>query len=610
MSVTEKWSTGEDSNGRCLLRNIDEPRSSRRSFDRNDEKIFLVPSTPTIIIDKFKLSMKKRKRRQSDIISVYGLNSSTIETKKKKRILKVESLISLLSPAKAMNKFGTTALQKSLSGVHISSPKVITRPQYEQDKTASSSPNFNISLRSRRSISISPSQFTTPPRSVTPKRKWVSRRSSSRLWSENVKIEDMKELKERLSKRELRRQESIYELYQGEVDMVEDLDLVTTTYRHSLLHLGILSVVELRQIFGRMHTLLPLHQDLSMKLAALKNSDSVTDSVGEALLSWVPGLKRYTEYCSNLVYSKEVVDSKRALDSRFQDFLQRCLESPFSRKLDLWSFLDVPRSRLVKYPLLMRNILKSTPEGHIDVELIPAAIKKVEEVIMEVDRCTGETKCSFYMNKLYHVDEQQLIPELETAQTLTCSGVLRNNRGTKLHTFLFDTVLVLTRAVVSNKDHVTSYQVYKQPIPTDKLVVEVLTDGQVKIGSFKSAFSSHQISRNLFKVVCKNVTQLTSYILQANDEHDKKQWLMAFERVSSGIVYPEARRQLKRSGVGDGFNDSSLFAFNQSSILRPRNRNSVPLRKCNKPSLNATLGTGIENIIPEDILMSSVSMYV
>lgn len=57
-----------------------------------------------------------------------------------------------------------------------------------------------------------------------------------------------------------------------------------------------------------------------------------------------------------------------------QDFLQRCLESPFSRKLDLWSFLDIPRSRLVKYPLLLKEILRHTPKDHPDIHILQEAV--------------------------------------------------------------------------------------------------------------------------------------------------------------------------------------------------------------------------------------------
>lgn len=89
----------------------------------------------------------------------------------------------------------------------------------------------------------------------------------------------------------------------------------------------------------------------------------------------LPGLNAYRGYCSNQLAAKALLDQKKQ-DPRVQDFLQRCLESPFSRKLDLWSFLDIPRSRLVKYPLLLKEILRHTPKDHLDVQLLEKAVSE------------------------------------------------------------------------------------------------------------------------------------------------------------------------------------------------------------------------------------------
>lgn len=87
----------------------------------------------------------------------------------------------------------------------------------------------------------------------------------------------------------------------------------------------------------------------------------------------LPYLNSYDSYCSNQVAAKALLDHKKQ-DHRVQDFLQRCLESPFSRKLDLWHFLDIPRSRLVKYPLLLREILRHTPNDHPDQQHLEEAV--------------------------------------------------------------------------------------------------------------------------------------------------------------------------------------------------------------------------------------------
>jgi len=89
-----------------------------------------------------------------------------------------------------------------------------------------------------------------------------------------------------------------------------------------------------------------------------------------------PTLSPYNEYCANQADAKETLDAVVNREDRVRDFLQRCLESPFSRKLDLWSYLDLPRSRLVKYPLLLKAIHKVTPQDHPDSSLLAKAVSE------------------------------------------------------------------------------------------------------------------------------------------------------------------------------------------------------------------------------------------
>jgi hypothetical protein len=55
----------------------------------------------------------------------------------------------------------------------------------------------------------------------------------------------------------------------------------------------------------------------------------------------VPKLEVYVVHCGNQVRAKSVLDDKRSTDPRVEDFLTRCLESPFSRRLDVWSYLGI-----------------------------------------------------------------------------------------------------------------------------------------------------------------------------------------------------------------------------------------------------------------------------
>lgn len=81
----------------------------------------------------------------------------------------------------------------------------------------------------------------------------------------------------------------------------------------------------------------------------------------------------------------------------------------------------------------------------------------------------------------------------------------------KLYIFLFQDILVLTRPVTRNERH--SYQVYRQPIPIQELVLEDLQDGDVRMGgSFRGAFSNSDKGKNTcFKIVSIIINSVLIY---------------------------------------------------------------------------------------------------
>lgn len=345
-----------------------------------------------------------------------------------------------------------------------------------------------------------------------------AKRRSSTLWSETLDGS----MKQSLTSREIRRQEAIYEMSRGEQDLIEDLKLARKAYHDPMLKLSIMSEEELTHIFGDLDAYIPLHEDLLKRIGKATKPGGTVEHVGHILVNWLPGLNAYKGYCSNQLAAKALLDQKKQ-DPRVQDFLQRCLESPFSRKLDLWSFLDIPRSRLVKYPLLLKEILRHTPKDHPDVQLLEEAILIIQGVLSDINVKKGESECQYYIDKLEYLDEKQKDPRIEASKMLLCHGELKNKNGHKLYIFLFQDILVLTRPVTRNERH--SYQVYRQPIPVQELVLEDLQDGDVRMGgSFRGAFGNSDKAKNIFRVRFQDPSPGQSHTLQANDVFHKQQW--------------------------------------------------------------------------------------
>ncbi|OPJ72094.1 rho guanine nucleotide exchange factor 3 isoform C [Patagioenas fasciata monilis] len=388
------------------------------------------------------------------------------------------------------------------------------KPLSRVTSLASLIPPRSISFRS----DSRPDLFSPRPwaRNVAPAH---TKRRDSKLWSEtfDVCVNPM------LTSKEIKRQEAIFELAQGEEDLIEDLKLAKKAYHDPMLKLSIMTEQELNQIFGTLDSLIPLHEDLLRRLQEVRKPDGSTEHVGHILVGWLPCLNSYDSYCSNQVAAKALLDHKKQ-DHRVQDFLQRCLESPFSRKLDLWNFLDIPRSRLVKYPLLLREILRHTPNDHLDQQHLEEAINIIQGIVAEINVKTGESECQYYKERLIYLEDGQRDALIDNSRVLCCHGELKNNRGVKLHVFLFEEVLVLTRAVAQGEQ--LCFQLYRPPLPLRDLLLEELQDGEVRLGgSLRGAFSNNERIKNFFRVSLKSGSQSQSHSLQANDSFSKQQWL-------------------------------------------------------------------------------------
>ncbi|XP_011416553.3 rho guanine nucleotide exchange factor 3 isoform X1 [Magallana gigas] len=527
-----------------------------------DENVFRLPEVKDekksrrhsiigIGFDIPKLGKRKRKQADEDSISIQSYDPNKSKKKLRKSMLRVSSIANLLSPSKSIKQ--EKEFQRSISFKVPPSP--VTKHNVTPYKAPQPSP---------------------------------AKRRLSRTWSEMMST--VGHIPIQLTHRDIKRQEAIYELYQGENDLVEDLTIVKKTYRDSMEKLQLMTEWELEQIFGPVDKLIPIHEELASGLQNQRLPDGTTRDIGSLLVDWVQKLKDYIPFCANQVFGKALLDEKKN-DPAVDDFLQRCQDSPFSRKLDLWTLLDGARGKFIKYPLLLKAIHKYTCDTDEDKEYLLEAIKIVEKIISEADHKTGEAKCKYYAGRISFLYEEEKCEALENSTMLVCNGSLKNNKGSKLHIFLFNKVLVATRLVTQNGHQ--GYQVYRQPIPVEELVVEDLKDGEVKVGSFRSAFGSGQTAKNVLRVGFVDGGKGQSHTLIATDQHDKRQWLQCLNSILKTVKKPATTSNedplgLRPDPVGQSSeSDTELQPFPEADLQSLSEEESEDLSSEGSPGENS-----------------------
>lgn len=160
--------------------------------------------------------------------------------------------------------------------------------------------------------------------------------------------------------------------------------------------------------------------------------------------------KMIVNYCGAQPLLQESIDEERKSNKALDTFLDEVkFHSPASRGLDLGQLLVKPVQRLCKYPLLLQELLKCTPEAHEDRAGLTEAIAKTNAVVGAINdgRKTLET---FAKIADLAADLKHDVPDfdiLQRGRTFIregpCVKVTESGKRSKLTVLLFDDVLIV-----------------------------------------------------------------------------------------------------------------------------------------------------------------------
>ncbi|EST09433.1 Dbl homology (DH) domain protein [Kalmanozyma brasiliensis GHG001] len=162
------------------------------------------------------------------------------------------------------------------------------------------------------------------------------------------------------------------------------------------------------------------------------NEESETDRVGQVFLKMMPRIEQvYSAYCSRHEVSMARLQELLSTQPKVGSFLSECTRAAraYTNAWDLSSLLIKPVQRVLKYPLLLSQILASTSAKHPDSESLSAAsveIQKVADNINEVKKrkdlveqiVSGKTTKRTTSQRMQHGATKKLLRRQEKVKKL------------------------------------------------------------------------------------------------------------------------------------------------------------------------------------------------
>uniref|UniRef100_A0A669ENY9 Dynamin-binding protein n=1 Tax=Oreochromis niloticus TaxID=8128 RepID=A0A669ENY9_ORENI len=182
-----------------------------------------------------------------------------------------------------------------------------------------------------------------------------------------------------------KRSKVIEELLQTERDYIKDLQMCVEEIIEPLQQKQVKNV-DYEGLFGNISSVI----DLSQRLL---NSLHETDSIGKVFLDFKVELEEvYKLYCQNhddAISLLEAYEKDESIQHHVLECLKRLraiyLEWGKTNYINLGSFLIKPVQRVMRYPLLLTELLGATPESHHDRAQLTKAVQAVKDINVNIN---------------------------------------------------------------------------------------------------------------------------------------------------------------------------------------------------------------------------------
>lgn len=138
--------------------------------------------------------------------------------------------------------------------------------------------------------------------------------------------------------------------------------------------LPVLQKSEFESLFANLVDIRNFNADFHTAMTKEFSTLSLYSEFSQVMISFSSGFKVYYPYTANYDHADKTLQTLREKNKKFGEYLQQLEYTPSLKNMDLSSLVIKPVQRLCKYPLLLADLLRSTPASHPDYAGIQHAL--------------------------------------------------------------------------------------------------------------------------------------------------------------------------------------------------------------------------------------------
>lgn len=294
-------------------------------------------------------------------------------------------------------------------------------------------------------------------------------------WTSSVS----QEIVEKLSKREIKRQEAIYEVFITEKNFVKSLEITRDTFMKTLAETNIIPADIrknfIKHVFAHINDMYSVNRRFLEAISDRQKASPVVRGVGDIMLRFIPFFEPFVSYVASRPYAKYLIETQRSVNPYFARFDDDMMSSSLRHGID--SFLSQGVSRPGRYMLLVREIIKSSDQENDkrDLEDLNKAMDALKSFMKRIDRASGVAQdrhdVKLLKQKILFKNEYVNLGLNDEKRKIKHEGILSRKELSKsdgsmvgdIQFYLLDNMLLFLKAKSVNKWH--QQKVFQRPIP-------------------------------------------------------------------------------------------------------------------------------------------------